>query len=99
MIENNGKTYCKTLTKSEAKYRYWRILKSDRNFFPEENIEFKVKFAGKISTLKVNYRDNMMVGQLYEKYRFLENDRIIFTKQKGNTYSMESPDTKLWPAI
>ncbi len=91
--------YRKTLKKSEAKYRWWRIPRVDRDFFPDENIEFKVEFAGKINVLKVNYRDNISAGQLYEKYRFLENDIVIFTKKKENIYLMEAPNTHLWPQV
>ncbi len=95
----SNETYHKILKKSEAKYRWWRILKEDRDFFPDENIEFEVKFAGKTYVLKVNYRDNIRTGQFYEKYKFLENDKIIFTRKKENVYLMEAPDTQLWPQV
>ena len=90
---------CRTLKKAEAKYRYWRISKTERDFFPPENVKFKVEFVGKISTLKVNLNSTVMTGQFYEKYRFLENDRIILTKKKENFYLVEAPDTHCWPEI
>lgn len=96
-MENNE--LCKTLKKSEAKYRYWRVSKTERDFFPPENIEFKVEFAGKTSVLKVSAHSTVMTGQLYEKYRFLENDKIILTKKKEIFFTMKAPDSQLWPEI
>jgi len=78
----SGKEYRKTLKRHEARYRTWHILKEDRDFFPPENVEFKVEFAGITNVLKVNHKNDVMTGQFYEKYKFLENDRIILTKKK-----------------
>jgi hypothetical protein len=89
----------KTLKKHEARYRYWHLLKVERDFFPPENVEFKVEFAGKTNVLKVNHKNVVMTGQFYEKYKFLENDRIILTKKKPNLFLMDAPDTKLYPKI
>ena len=90
---------CRVLKKSEAKYRYWRISREERDFFPPENIEFKVKFAGQTSILKITSNNIIMTGQFYEKYKFLENDMIILTKKKENFFTMMAPDTQLWPEI
>ena len=89
----------KTLKKHEARYRYWSILKTEQDFFPDKNTEFKVEFDGKTFVLKVSQKNVVMTGQFYEKYRFLENDRIILTKKKENFYLMEAPDTQLYPEI
>ncbi|MDA1346630.1 MAG: ATP-binding protein [Crenarchaeota archaeon] len=43
--------------------------------------------------------DDVMTGKLYEKYRFLEGDRIIVTKIKKNVYDLKAPDTKLYPKV
>lgn len=91
------KEYSKTLKRHEARYRYWSILKADRDFFPDEGIEFKVEFGGKTWILKVNNKNDVMTSQFYEKYNFLENDRIILTKKKANHYVLEAPDTELYP--
>jgi hypothetical protein len=90
---------CRILKKAEAKYRYWRISKEERDFFPPENIEFEVEFVGKTSVLKVSPNNLVITSQFYEQYRFLENDRIILTKKKENIFIMNAPDTKLWPEI
>jgi hypothetical protein len=95
----SGKKCHRNLKKSEAKYRYWRISTGERGFFPPENVEFKVEFVGKINSLKVSPNGIVMTGQMYEKYKFLENDRIILTKKKENFYLMEAPDTQLYPEI
>ena len=95
----SSKKYQKILKKHEAKYRYWSILKAERDFFPDKNTEFKVEFVGKTFVLKVTLRNVVMTGQFYEKYIFLENNRIILTKKKENFYLMEAPDTQLYPEI
>ncbi len=95
----SSKDLHKTLKKHEARYRYWHILKEERDFFPHENVEFKVEFAGKMNVLKVNHKNDVMTGQFYEKYKFLENDRIILTKKKQNFFVMDAPDTQLYPTI
>ena len=38
-----------------------------------------------------------MTGKLYARRRFLEGDRIIITKKKAKQYSLEAPDTGLYP--
>lgn len=93
------KEYSKTLKRHEAKYRYWSILKADRDFFPDEGVEFKVEFEGKTWILKVNNKNDVMTSQFYEKYKFLENDRISLKKKKEDFYTMEAPDTKPYPNI
>ena len=95
----SSKKLTKTLKKSEAKYKYWHISKAELDFFPDKNIEFKVEFAGKRFVLKVTPRNVVITSQFYEKYQFLENDRIILTKKKENFYLMEAPDTQLYPKI
>lgn len=89
--------YHKTLSRSEARYRYLHIPKADREFFPVEHTEFKIEFDGKTYDLKVNHKDDIMTGKLYERYHFLEGDRIIIKKKKKDLYSMTAPDTKLYP--
>src|SRR3990170_891892 len=91
--------FTKRLNRPEAKHRYWHILKDDREFFPEAHETFKLEFDGKIYELKVNHKEDVMTGQLYERFRFLENDRIIVTKKKDGTYSLNAPDAKLYPNI
>lgn len=91
--------YSKVLKKPEARHRYWHILKDERDFFPDANILFKMEFDGKTFELKVNHKDDVMTGQLYEKRRFLEGDRIIVKKKKEKTYSLEAPDTGFYPNV
>jgi len=91
--------YHKTLNRPEARHRYWHILKDDRNFFPEAQVNFKLEFDGKVYDMKINHKDDIMTGQLYEKYRFMEGDRIIVKKKKNLFYTLKAPDTKLYPKI
>ena len=91
--------YSKQLKKPEARHRYWHILKEDRDFFPESDVPFKMEFDGKTFELKVNHKSDIMTGQLYERHRFLEGDRIIVKKKKEKIYSLEAPDTGLYPKV
>ena len=89
--------YSKPLKRPEAKHRYWHIIKDDRDFFPDAHETFKLKFHGKTYDLKVNHKDDIMTGQLYHLYRFLEGDQITITKKAKNSYVLEAPDTKPYP--
>ena len=91
--------YRKTLNRPEARHRYWHVLKDDRNFFPEANEIFKLKFDNKLYDMKVNHKDDVMTGQLHERYRFLEGDRIIVRKKQNGTFVLDAPDTKLYPGV
>ena len=90
--------FTKILNRPEARHRYWHILKDDRDFFPEAHQTFKLRFYDITYDMKVNHKDDIMTGQLYEKYRFLEGERIILTKKKGE-FILEAPDTKPYPRI
>jgi len=92
-------TYSRTINKPEGRHRYWHIEKASRNFFPESDVPFKIEFDGKVFELKVNHKDDIMTGKLYERYRFLEGDRIIVKKKKNGVYSLEAPDTRLYPEV
>ena len=89
----------KILSRPEARHRYWHIKKEERNFFPEPSEIFKLMFDGKTYEIKVNHKDDIMTGQLYERFKFLEGDRIIFTRKKNDTYVLEAPDTKPYPNL
>jgi len=93
------KEYSKPLSKPEAKHRYWHIMKTDRNFFPEEREVFKLEFHGKTFELNVNHKNDVMTGKLYETYQFLEGHRITLTKNGKNSYVLDAPDTKPYPKM
>ena len=44
--------YSKPLKKPEARHRYWHVQKADREFFPESDVKFKLKFHEKTFELK-----------------------------------------------
>ena len=89
--------YAKILSRPEARHRYWHVKKEDRKFFPDALQSFKLRFDGKTYELKINHKDDIMTGQLYEKFRFLEGDRITITRKKNGLYELEAPDTNLYP--
>jgi len=87
--------YRKTINRPEARHRYWHILKEDRDFFPPAHKIFKLKFHDKTYDMKVNHKDDIMTGQLFGNYRFLEGDSI-FIKKTGKTYVLTAKETKPW---
>jgi len=92
-------TFEKILNKPEARHRYWHIIKDDRDFFPEALKIFKLKFDGNVFDLNVNHKDDIMTGMLYERYRFMEGDRITVKRKKDSIFSLDAPDTKLYPKV
>jgi len=93
------KEYSRKIRKAEARHRYWHIQKSDRDFFPETDVPFELEFDGNVYDMKINHKDDIMTGQLYERYRFLEDDRIVVTRKRKNVYLLEAPDTGLYPGV
>ena len=91
--------YSRMIRKAEARHRYWHIQKSDRDFFPEAGVQFKLEFDGNTFEMKINHKDDIMTGQLYERRRFLEDDRIVVRRKRKNLYSLEAPDTGLYPRV
>ena len=87
----------KILNQPEARHRYWYVPMSDRELFPDANQVFKLKFDGKLYDLKVNHKGDIMTGELYERYRFLDGDKIIVKKKKDGTFTLDAPDTRLYP--
>ena len=91
------KEYSRQVRKAEARHRYWHIQKSDREFFPDTDTMFKLEFDGDVYEMKINHKDDIMTGKLYARRRFLEGDRIILTKKNAKLYSLDAPDTGLYP--
>ena len=89
--------YSRQIRKAEARHRYWHIQKSDREFFPDTDTIFKLEFDGDVYEMKINHKDDIMTGKLYARRRFLEGDRIILTKKNAKLYSLDAPDTGLYP--
>ena len=80
--------FVKNLSTSEAKYKYVGLPKSMREEFPAKDEIFKLKFKDGIYDMKVNNKDCIMLTQLYEKHRFIENDEIIITDGKKGVFDL-----------
>ena len=91
------KEYSRKIRKSEARHRYWHIQNSDKEFFPDTDVVFNLEFDGDVYEMKINHKDDIMTGKLYARWRFLEGDRIILTKKNAKLYSLDAPDTGLYP--
>ena len=87
--------FVKTLNRPEAKYRYWHIKKEDREFFPKSHEIFKLKFEDKEYEMKVNHKDDIMTGQLYNVCKFPEGTTISVEK-KRTKYVLTTEGTQPW---
>ena len=75
--------FSKTLSKSEAKYKYIGLPKKTREEdFPKKDEIFDVKFKGKVYKMKVNNKDCIMLSQLYDVYEFKEDDVLTIDTSK-----------------
>ena len=83
----NRLEYTKILSRPEARHRHWHVHKADGAFFPDSGEMFEIKFHDEIFELKLNHKDNIMTGQLYEKYQFLEGHRISVKRSSDGRYS------------
>ena len=75
----------KSLSHSEAKYKYLGLPKKDRGQFPEKDQIFEMKFKGKSFNMKVNNKDSIMISHLYDVHQFQEGELIKIIKKK-DTY-------------
>ena len=69
--------------------------KEDRDFFPDAHEVFKLKFDGKDYEMKVNHKDDIMTGQLYNVYKFPEGTTINVEK-KRTKYVLTAKGTQSW---
>ncbi len=82
--------FSKTLSPSEAKYKYLGLPKKTREEFPDKDELFDVKFKGKKYKMKVNNKDSIMLTQLYYVHEFKEGDTLTITSVKnGFEFSVE----------
>ena len=98
LVRDTVEGYSKRISRPEARHRYWHVHKEDRGFFPDSGVEFDVTFHGDVYRLKVNHKDDIMTGRLYEQYRFLDGDLITVTGNASDGYVLDAPDTKPYPA-
>jgi len=98
-MPNDKPVFNKTLSRPEARHRYWHIHKSDRDFFPDSGEIFQMDFHGRAYGMKVNHKDDIMTGQLYETYQFLEGHRIYVKRNSNGKYTLDAPDTKPYPKL
>lgn len=80
--------FSKTLSTSEAKYKYLGLTKRAREEFPPKDQTFKLKFKNKTYDFKVNNKDCIMLSQLYYIYQFVEGDAVKITKNKDGIFEL-----------
>ena len=78
----------KSLSRSEAKYKYLGLTKSAREEFPEKDKKFKMKFKAKKYDMKVNNKDCIMLSQLYDVHEFQEDDEVKIKKINDHNFEL-----------
>ncbi|MCV0372744.1 MAG: hypothetical protein K5793_04230 [Nitrosarchaeum sp.] len=82
--------FSKTLSRSEAKYKYVGLPKKLREEeFPEKEIDFDVTFQKKNYKMRVNNKNCIMLTQLYDAHEFQEGETLtIKSSKKGFEFSV-----------
>ena len=77
----------KSLSPSEAKYKYLGLPKKIRANFPPKDKIFQMKFKEKLYKMKVNNKDSIMITQLYHAYQFQASDLVKIVKNDDAIFS------------
>ena len=77
----------KSLSHSEAKYKYLGLTKKIRAEFPPKDEIFQVKFKTKSYKMKVNNKNSIMISQLYDAHQFRESDLLKIVKNDITSFS------------
>ena len=77
----------KSLSPSEAKYKYLGLTKKIRAEFPPKDEIFQVKFKTKSYKMKVNNKNSIMISQLYDAHQFRESDLLKIVKNDITSFS------------
>ena len=77
----------KSLSHSEAKYKYLGLPKKIRAEFPPKDEIFQMKFKGKLYKMKVNNKDSIMISQLYDAHQFQASDLVKIVKNDYTSFS------------
>jgi len=80
--------FVKTLSPSEAKYKYLGLNKKAIEELPQKQQIFKLKFKNKTYDMKVNNKNCIMLTQLYHVYEFAEGDEVTITENKNKTFEL-----------
>ena len=77
----------KSLSHSEAKYKYLGLPKKIRAEFPPKDEIFQMKFKEKLYKMKVNNKDSIMITQLYDAHQFQASDLVKIVKNDNTNFS------------
>jgi len=88
--------FTKILSHPEARHRYWHVPATDRDIFPGTDELFKLKFHDNVYELKVNHKNDIMTGKLYEYYKFFEGNEVVVKKNGKLQYDLVAKDAKPW---
>ena len=77
----------KSLSPSEAKYKYLGLPKKIRAEFPPKDEVFQMQFKGKLYKMKVNNKDSIMITQLYDAHEFQESDLVKIVKNDNANFA------------
>ena len=77
----------KSISPSEAKYKYLGLPKKIRAELPPKDEIFQMKFKGKLYKMKVNNKDSIMITQLYDTHQFQASDLVKIVKNDDTSFS------------
>ena len=77
----------KSISPSEAKYKYLGLPKKIRAEFPPKDEIFQVKFKAKSYKMKVNNKNSIMISQLYDAHQFQASDLVKIVKNDYTNFS------------
>ena len=77
----------KSISPSEAKYKYLGLPKKIRAEFPPKDEIFQVEFKTKSYKMKVNNKNSIMISQLYDTHQFRESDLLKIVKNDITSFS------------
>ena len=77
----------KSLSPSEAKYKYLGLTKKIRAEFPPKDEIFQVEFKTRSYKMKVNNKNSIMISQLYDAHQFRASDLFKIVKNDITSFS------------
>ena len=77
----------KSLSHSEAKYKYLGLPKKIRAKFPPKDEIFQVEFKTRSYKMKVNNKNSIMISQLYDAHQFRASDLFKIVKNDITSFS------------
>ena len=80
-------SFDKKLTHSEVKWNFFRIPRSHKNLFPEDEV-FEINYEGKTFLLSVNKAQRIVSRNLFQELKPHKGSVLTITKKSRNEYTV-----------